>query len=208
MIFPRRIVPSLYDAIFALYHAAGRSPQVAQEAIQMQTIVNLVSAGLGVAWVPESVRQFRRAGVVYRAADAFAASAAGADAAKASPVPSRYARPAWSGQGATIRPWRASWLRARARRDASGVLGMPSSSTSISRISGSRGAGARETRRVPGAAVVSDRAVLVAPSTGSSRLSTGRLLLIWDVVIACSTVVAGPASALVTEGRMRLTNVM
>ena len=67
VIFPRRIVPSLFDAIFALYHAAGHSPQVAQEAIQMQTIVNLVSAGLGVAWVPESVRQFQRPGVVYRA---------------------------------------------------------------------------------------------------------------------------------------------
>ena len=32
----------------------------------MQTIVNLVSAGLGVAWVPHSVRQFQRSGVVYR----------------------------------------------------------------------------------------------------------------------------------------------
>ena len=66
VIFPRRIVPSLYDAIFAMYHAAGESPRVAQEAIQMQTIVNLVSAGLGMAWVPESVQQFQRPGVVYR----------------------------------------------------------------------------------------------------------------------------------------------
>ncbi len=66
VIFPRRILPSLYDAIFGMYHAAARSPQVAQEAIQMQTIVNLVSAGLGVAWVPDSVRQFQRPGVVYR----------------------------------------------------------------------------------------------------------------------------------------------
>ena len=32
----------------------------------MQTIVNLVSAELGVAWVPESVQQFKRPGVVYR----------------------------------------------------------------------------------------------------------------------------------------------
>ncbi|MES2940735.1 MAG: LysR family transcriptional regulator [Pseudomonadota bacterium] len=67
VIFPRRIVPSLHDAIFGMYHAAGRMPQVAQEAIQMQTIVNLVSAGLGLAWVPASVRQFQRPGVVYRA---------------------------------------------------------------------------------------------------------------------------------------------
>ncbi len=64
--FPRRIVPSLFDAIFGMYHDAGKLPVVAQEAIQMQTIVNLVSAGLGVAWVPASVQQFQRSGVVYR----------------------------------------------------------------------------------------------------------------------------------------------
>lgn len=66
VLFPRRSLASLHDAIVALYHAAGRTPRVAQEAIQMQTIVNLVSAGLGVAWVPASVRQFQRPGVVYR----------------------------------------------------------------------------------------------------------------------------------------------
>lgn len=66
VMFPRRIAPSLYDALFGMYHAAGCSPRVAQEAIQMQTIVNLVSAGLGVAWVPQSVEQFQRPGVVYR----------------------------------------------------------------------------------------------------------------------------------------------
>jgi DNA-binding transcriptional LysR family regulator len=66
VIFPRRLTPSLHDAVFALYHHAGCIPKVAQEALQMQTIVNLVSAGLGIAWVPSSVRQFRRAGVVYR----------------------------------------------------------------------------------------------------------------------------------------------
>lgn len=66
VIFPRRIAPSLHDAIFALYHSNGCLPAVKQEAIQMQTIVNLVSAGMGVAWVPASVRQFQRPGVVYR----------------------------------------------------------------------------------------------------------------------------------------------
>ena len=66
VIFPRRIVPSLHDAILGIYQAAGRMPVIAQEAIQMQTIVNLVSAGLGVAWVPDSVRQFQRPGVAYR----------------------------------------------------------------------------------------------------------------------------------------------
>ena len=32
----------------------------------MQTIVNLVSAGMGVAWVPASVTRLQRPGVVYR----------------------------------------------------------------------------------------------------------------------------------------------
>jgi len=66
VLFPRRILPSICDALFALYHAHGQSPQVAQEAIQMQTIVNLVAAGLGLAWVPRSVTRFERGGVVYR----------------------------------------------------------------------------------------------------------------------------------------------
>jgi DNA-binding transcriptional LysR family regulator len=66
VVFPRRISPSLHDALFGLYHSEGREPPIAQEAIQMQTIVNLVSAGLGLAWVPESVREFQRQGVVYR----------------------------------------------------------------------------------------------------------------------------------------------
>jgi DNA-binding transcriptional LysR family regulator len=53
--------------LLAAYRARGATPQIAQEAIQMQTIVNLVSAGMGVAWVPEAVRRFQRPGVVYRA---------------------------------------------------------------------------------------------------------------------------------------------
>lgn len=64
--FPRRIAPSLFDAVWGMYGDFGKPPMVAQEAIQMQTIVNLVSAGLGVAWVPASVQQFQRSGVVYR----------------------------------------------------------------------------------------------------------------------------------------------
>ncbi len=66
IIFPRSIAPSLYDAVLAFYHRHGASLVIAQEAIQMQTIVNLVSAGLGLAWVPQSVTQLQRPGVVYR----------------------------------------------------------------------------------------------------------------------------------------------
>jgi DNA-binding transcriptional LysR family regulator len=94
VIFPRRIVPSLHDAIFGLYHAAGRAPAIAQEAIQMQTIVNLVWGGLGVAWVPESVMQFRRAGVVYRAASEFAP---GGRRRSAAPLPGCETSLVWPG---------------------------------------------------------------------------------------------------------------
>jgi DNA-binding transcriptional LysR family regulator len=40
---------------------------VEQEAIQMQTIVSLVSAELGVALIPASLTNLRRTGVVYKA---------------------------------------------------------------------------------------------------------------------------------------------
>ncbi|MBI5257234.1 MAG: LysR family transcriptional regulator [Burkholderiales bacterium] len=66
VIFPRQIAPSLYDAVLSAYRAQGATPRIAQEAIQMQTIVNLVSAGMGVAWVPASVTHLQRPGVVYR----------------------------------------------------------------------------------------------------------------------------------------------
>lgn len=63
---PRHILPSLHDALLRLYRQQGMDFDVVQEAIQMQTLVNLVSAGVGLAWVPQSVRAFRREGVVYR----------------------------------------------------------------------------------------------------------------------------------------------
>jgi len=66
VIFPRAITPSLFDAVLAFYHRQGVTPAIAQEAIQMQTIVNLVSAGMGMALVPKAVTQLQRAGVVYR----------------------------------------------------------------------------------------------------------------------------------------------
>ncbi|MBD2940262.1 LysR family transcriptional regulator [Burkholderia pseudomallei] len=67
VIFPRRLAPGFYDIITGCYGAAGVTPRIGQEAIQMQTIVSLVSAGMGVALVPQSLRNLRRTGVVYRA---------------------------------------------------------------------------------------------------------------------------------------------
>jgi DNA-binding transcriptional LysR family regulator len=63
---PREIAPGLYDIVAGLAARAGFLPRVAQEAIQMQTVVSLVSSGLGVAIVPASVANLGRRGVVYR----------------------------------------------------------------------------------------------------------------------------------------------
>jgi len=65
IIFPRHISPGLYDAILSVFRAAGITAEVGQEAIQMQTIVSLVSAGMGIALVPQSVSNLRRPGVEY-----------------------------------------------------------------------------------------------------------------------------------------------
>ena len=66
IIFPRHIAPALHDAILACFRAAGITPEIGQEAIQMQTIVGLVSAGMGIALVPQSVSTLMRPGVEYR----------------------------------------------------------------------------------------------------------------------------------------------
>jgi DNA-binding transcriptional LysR family regulator len=63
---PREMAPGLYDVIAALATRAGFTPRVAQEAIQMQTVVSLVSSGMGVAVVPASVANLGRRGVAYR----------------------------------------------------------------------------------------------------------------------------------------------
>lgn len=67
IVFPRAISPALYDAILSVFRGAGITPEIGQQAIQMQTIVSLVSAGMGMALVPQSVSNLMRPGVEYRA---------------------------------------------------------------------------------------------------------------------------------------------
>jgi DNA-binding transcriptional LysR family regulator len=67
IVFPRAISPALYDAIVSVFREAGITPEIGQQAIQMQTIVSLVSAGMGMALVPQSVSNLMRPGVEYRA---------------------------------------------------------------------------------------------------------------------------------------------
>jgi len=66
VLFPRAIAPVLFDEIVIFCRKAGFSLRLAQEARQTQTIVSLVSAGLGIGIVPASIRHLRRKGVMYR----------------------------------------------------------------------------------------------------------------------------------------------
>ena len=66
VMFPRSFAPALYDDVLRFCRNGGFSLRVAQEAEQSQTIISLVSAGLGLAILPESIQGLRRAGVVYR----------------------------------------------------------------------------------------------------------------------------------------------
>ena len=65
IIFPRSVAPGLHDAVTRCFAERGLIPRFGQEAIQMQTIVSLVSAGLGIAIVPSSMRNLQRKGVRY-----------------------------------------------------------------------------------------------------------------------------------------------
>ena len=63
---PRDIAPGLYDLTISHCRAAGFAPRITQHARQMQTVIGLVSSGMGVALVPASVRNLKRPGVQYR----------------------------------------------------------------------------------------------------------------------------------------------
>lgn len=67
LIFPRKIAPGLHDTIVSCLRELGLTPASGQQAIQMQTIIALVSAGLGFALVPQSLSNLQRSGVQYRA---------------------------------------------------------------------------------------------------------------------------------------------
>jgi DNA-binding transcriptional LysR family regulator len=62
---PRDIAPGLYDLTISRCRAAGFAPRIVQNARQMQTVIGLVSCGMGLALVPSSVRNLRRTGVRY-----------------------------------------------------------------------------------------------------------------------------------------------
>jgi DNA-binding transcriptional LysR family regulator len=65
ILFPRPSAPAFHDLVTGYYAAHGGQARIVQEAIQMQTIISLVSAGMGIALVPASLRNLARTGVSY-----------------------------------------------------------------------------------------------------------------------------------------------
>lgn len=65
ILFPQHVAPAFHDLVTGYYAKHDKPVRVVQQAIQMQTIISLVSAGMGVALVPASLRNLARSGVRY-----------------------------------------------------------------------------------------------------------------------------------------------
>lgn len=62
---PRELAATLYDRLLSLAADAGFQPEIVQHAQQINGLLALVAAGLGLALVPASMRSVRLAGVCY-----------------------------------------------------------------------------------------------------------------------------------------------
>ncbi|AFK63717.1 transcriptional regulator catR [Advenella kashmirensis WT001] len=65
ILYPAKPRPSYADHVLNLCRQKGYSPQVIQEVNELQTAIGLVTATIGIAIVPESVRRLHRDDVVY-----------------------------------------------------------------------------------------------------------------------------------------------
>ncbi len=61
----RRPAPSVYAFIMGICERAGFQPRVVQEATDIQSVVGLVAAGMGVSIIPDSIKRLRIEGVKY-----------------------------------------------------------------------------------------------------------------------------------------------
>jgi DNA-binding transcriptional LysR family regulator len=66
LLYPSRPHPSYGDHVRALFQARGLAPTITQEVNEVQTVLGLVAAGVGVSLVPHSVQKMRAEDVVYR----------------------------------------------------------------------------------------------------------------------------------------------
>ncbi len=66
LLTPRSIGTGYYDSIIKICFDANFSPHVIQEVNELHEIISLVSTGLGVSIVPESLIQYKKSDVVFK----------------------------------------------------------------------------------------------------------------------------------------------
>jgi DNA-binding transcriptional LysR family regulator len=66
ILFPRQIGSVLYDRIISMFQKAGFSPNIVQEVTPQQTILSLVSVGIGLALMQKSLSSIGHSGVVFK----------------------------------------------------------------------------------------------------------------------------------------------
>ena len=69
VLLTRAVAPGLRGALDFAIERLGGEDNIVQEAAEMQTVIGLVAAGVGVSVVPDSVRALMRRGVSYRPLD-------------------------------------------------------------------------------------------------------------------------------------------
>jgi DNA-binding transcriptional LysR family regulator len=58
IVYSRTMVPTMYALTMHAFNEAGIHPRIAQEAVQVQTLLSLVECGLGVALVPSQAARY------------------------------------------------------------------------------------------------------------------------------------------------------
>jgi DNA-binding transcriptional LysR family regulator len=65
--FERRLNPGFYDYCKAFFERAGFEPRVIPEPPDHHVLLGLIAEGQGIALIPQSLKNVRRRGVVFRA---------------------------------------------------------------------------------------------------------------------------------------------
>jgi DNA-binding transcriptional LysR family regulator len=64
--FTRASEPVGRDILISICHSTGFSPKIAQEASQIQTVLGIVASGFGICFLPDHIKNIKRAGVLYK----------------------------------------------------------------------------------------------------------------------------------------------
>jgi DNA-binding transcriptional LysR family regulator len=64
--FEREVAPALYDRVASMLASANAQPRIVQHATELHTVLGMVAAGLGLAFLPSSLKKWAGVDVAYR----------------------------------------------------------------------------------------------------------------------------------------------